>query len=533
MRRSFAVVAVAVIAACSQEGSTASGQANPSVSTSPSTSEGLSLFHVADSGSGRVSFASSSTQGDYQVLSGVVFRGDDGAEVRAETLRLAGARETPDGPVFEALEILGLTGGDATEGAFSLDRIVIEQPTPMLAALVAQALSDEGVDEDADWGDPSDYGFASFALEGFSAEIPDGFAEDMTADPKKGATTQSSGSSGVVAFDGLRLTGLGDSKLAGFAFDNFTMDAPMEDGSGGRMTMSLDRISLNGLDMTGLDDIADADFEDPDAFEQAMADSGLSNPFVKRYDDYLLQGFTADIDGVLVALGRLGGSAEQTRAGIETSDVLDGLTVAFDGDKATGAQALSGLEMLGYDSIEINGRFVQTADESQDRLFSDEYVLEAVDAFSLALAYDLTGVGAYIRAAAEQGMAFDSFDPNAVAELLAPLMINGFELRLTDDSIVERALQAAAEQQGTTPDAVREQATAMMAIGTLMAPPGAVQTLVAEAIEAAGTFLEEQGTLRISLSPDQPVAVADLVSAFESQDFDTALGMLNVEVAAE
>jgi hypothetical protein len=267
-----------------------------------------------------------------------------------------------------------------------------------------------------------------------------------------------------------------------------------------------------------------------------MADSGLSNPFVKRYDNYALEGFTADIDGVLVGLGRIGGSAEEARGVVETSDVIEDFTVAFDGSMATGAQGLSFLQMLGYDRVEINGRFVQNADEGADRLSSEEYVLEAVDAFRLAFAYDITGIAAYMAAAAEQGVnldSVDSLDPELMAELFAPLLINGFELELTDDSIVERALQAVADQQGVTPDAVREQATAMMAIGTLMAPPGAVQTLVSQAIGAAGTFLEEQGTLRITLAPEQPVAVSDLMAAFEAQDYDTALGLLNVEVVAE
>jgi hypothetical protein len=543
MRREFAVVAVAVIAACSQEGSTASGQGNEAkagpVQTSASTPEGLALFHVAESGDGRVSFASSSIQGDYQVLSDLVFVGDDGAEVRAETLRLAGARDTADGPVFDSLEILGLTGGDATEGAFHLNRIVIDKPTPMLASLIAQALSDDGVDEDADWGDPSDYGFQTFALEGFSADIPSEGAATPADVRKKGAITRDPpvGAGGSMSFDDLLLSGLGDSKLASFSFDGFSLNAPMEDGTGGMVTMNLDSISMSGLDMSGIDELADADLDDPEAFEQAMAESGFSNPFLKRYDDYALEGFAADIDGVLIGLERLGGTAEQVRGGgVETSDTLQGLTVSFDSSKSTGAQGLAGLQMLGYDSLEINGRFVQNADQANDRLSSDEYVLEAVDAFSLALAYDITGIGAYLQAAAEQGVdlsSMDSFDPEAVAALVAPLMINGFELKITDDSLIERALQAVADQQGSTPDEVRVQATAMMAVGALMAPPGAVQTLVSDAIGAAGTFLEEQGTLRITVDPEEPVSIADLMAAFEAQDFDTALSLLNVEVVAE
>jgi hypothetical protein len=120
-----------------------------------------------------------------------------------------------------------------------------------------------------------------------------------------------------------------------------------------------------------------------------------------------------------------------------------------------------------------------------------------------------------------------------MTELLGPLLVNGFELRLIDDSIVERSLAALGTMQGQTPDQVREQAVGLMALGTMMSPPGPVQALAAEAIAAATSFLEEPGTLRITVAPDEPVAFADLLAAFESEDYEQALSLLNVEVAAE
>ena len=58
MRRKLALTALALVAACTQEGSTA-GAADP---------EALAFFHVAASGEGRLTFASSATEGDAQVL---------------------------------------------------------------------------------------------------------------------------------------------------------------------------------------------------------------------------------------------------------------------------------------------------------------------------------------------------------------------------------------------------------------------------------------------------------------------------------
>jgi hypothetical protein len=503
MRRELAVTVVALIAACTQEGSTASGQ------TSESTPAGLAAFHLAQSGDGRVSFGGSSLQGNVQEYSDVVFRAEKGTELRAETLRIAGARETADGPVFDTLEILGLVG-EADGEIFTLDRIYVEEPNALFASIVSRAFSVEGLEDDEELGAFTDYAFETFAIEGFG--------------------TQSD--SGAVAFENIRLTDLSGGKLGGFLFEGLTGAGDATDATA--VAFSLGSWSMNGLDLSGVDSLSDADLDDPEELQAALLESGLNDPFVKHYDDYAVEDLRIDIDGVIVALDSAVGEARQTRVGVETEDTLSRLTVEFDGDKDLGAQALEGFALFGYERFEINGRFVQLADQVQDRLVTDEYALQAEDAFELELDYDFGGVGAYMAAAAEQGFGLsDDFDPEDMMEVLGALVLNGFELRLIDDSIVERSLQAAAAMQGQTPEQVREQAIALMTVGAMMAPPGAVQALVAESITAAGTFLTEPGTLRVTLAPDAPVAVSELIAAFESEDYELALAMLNIEVAAD
>jgi hypothetical protein len=302
------------------------------------------------------------------------------------------------------------------------------------------------------------------------------------------------------------------------------------------VAFELREFSFNGLDLSGLDTLAEIDSEDSEEFEQALIDAGWGDPYQKRYDNYALEGLRIDVDGVLIGLESLAGTAEQNRQVLAMDDRLDALTVEFDDSKDLGSQGLAGLQMLGYDRIEINGRFRQQADGGADRVSSEEYSLTATDALALELDYDIGGIADYIQAAKELGfssMDAENMDPDTMMQLFGPLTVHSFELRLVDDSLVERALQAAADSQGSTPEMMRQQAIAFLTIGTLMAPPGAVQTLVSEAITASTSFLEEPGTLRISINPDQPVSVADLIQAFESEDYDSALELMNIEIAAE
>jgi hypothetical protein len=514
MRRELAIPLAALVAACSPPGSSdGSSQSSAQRSTAPrqiaeTTQDGLAAFHLAQSGEGRVAFGSSAVEGGVQVFSDVVFRGDDGSELRAETLRIAGARETADGSLFDRLEIVDLVGSDGVD-EFTVDRILIEDPNPLFATVIAQALSDEGVDEDADWGAFTDYAFRTLAVEGFGADSDDG----------------------AFALEALRFSDLSGGVLGGFAFEGLTGSG---DADGSQVSFELGSWTMNGLDLSGADAFSARDVEDPEDLQAALFESGFNDPFRKHYDDYALEDVRIDVDGVMVSLASFEGTAQQTRVGVETEDTLDGLVVEFDGKRNLGAQALQMLSFLDYDRIEINGHLEQTANQVEDRIVSDEYSITASDAFALELDYDFGGVRAYMENVAEQGFDITAdMSPEAMTELLGPLLVHGFELRLVDDSIVERALAAAATMQGQTPDQVREQAIAIMTVGTMMVPPGPVQALAMEAIGATGDFLTEPGTLRITLSPDEPVALSDLLAAFESEDYDSAVGLLNIEVAAE
>ncbi len=470
--------------------------------------DALAYFHLGESGEGRVSFGSSAFERGAQVFTDVVFEGEDGVELRAQSLRLAGARETSEGAVFDALEIAGLSAEDGAD-TFTIDRVLVEQPNALLASLIAQMLSAEGVDEDADWGKLSDYAFDTLALEGLQAR----------------------GDGGEVALETLRFSALRQGGLGGFALEDLAGSGEA-DGSGVAFTLASWRAS--GLDLSGVDSFADIEIDDEQAVQRAITESGFNDPFRKRYDSYDLSGVDIDVDGVLISLDSVSGEARQTRVGVETDETLRGLTVAFDDSRELGAQALAGLALLGYDRIEINGEFVALADQVNDRLTTDAYSLRAEDALALELDYDIGGVQSYLRTATKLGMNMSANpSPDELAALFGPLVVNGFELRLIDDSFVDRALQATAASQGSTPEQVREQMVAVMAIGTLMAPPGPAQVLVADAITAASKFLETPGTLTIAIEPAEPVSVAALMAAFEAEDYDQALGMMNIRIEAE
>ena len=501
MNRIAAVSLVALIAACSQEGS---------VATAQSADDALAFFHLDTAETGRLAFGSVETRGAARVFSDVVLENDQGDEVRIETLRLVNPRMTETGGVFDAMEFVNLvSSGD--EGAVSVGRLLIEDPNERLAALVSAALSEEGPDEDADWGEPTDYSFGSLVVENVNATGEDG---------------------GALTLDALRFNGFSGGVLEQFSLEG--LGGAGESDTGEAASFALGSWVINGLDARGLDALAALDHADDMEVQRAIAESGFNDPFVKRFDDYAMADVRLDVDGVIVALERVDGEARQTRGGLETEARLRGLVVSFDEQRGAGAQAAEGLARLGYDRLVIDGDVVQRADEQGDRLVSDQYELRVEDAFTLSADYDVSGVAAYMKNAAKLGMTQNaSFDPDDLAAAMGPLLINAFALEITDQSFVDRALAAAAAEQGSTPEAMRQQATALLAIGSLMAPPGPAQAFVGDAIAALSEFMENPGTLRIAVAPDQPVSVGALMEASGSGDPGPALALLNVTIEAE
>jgi len=514
MRRHLAAVSLLVLAACSQEGADATGSTSVADfeggALAASSGDALAVLSLSGSGDGRVSFGSVETQGAAHIFSDVTIVTEEGDELHADSIRLVGAALTGDSPTFDAFQITNLSADDK-DGSVLIGNIEIIEPNSKVVQFIAAVLSDDVDIEDFDWGQLSDYAFSAVAMEGFAFTGTDGEAVNI----------------GSIRFDGLS-----EARLGSFSFENLSIVGETDDG--GDLTMSLGSWVTNGLNLTGLDAFADLDDDmDPEDMQRALNTSGLTDPFTQHYDDYALNDVVIDIDGVRVVLDSLIGSTRQTRGGLRVTDDMNALTVNFDDSKDLGAQALEGLSMLGYDHIEISLHSEIMADPLTDRLYTQDYELRIADAFSLQFDYDISGVHQYMKNAAKQGVGASlDFDAMYFRELVAPLMLNNFEMRLTDDSAVEHGLQAAATMNNATPDEMREGAIALMTLGSLMAPQGPAQELVQDAITAATSFLQEPGTLRIAINSGEPVALVEVFTALESDDPASALALVNVEIEA-
>ena len=198
-----------------------------------------------------------------------------------------------------------------------------------------------------------------------------------------------------------------------------------------------------------------------------------------------------------------------------------------------GARLADGLQRLGYESLDFSMAAESVFDPSEDRVRTDgDNYFEMRDGFRLTFEQDFGGITEYTErylAAMAEG---DLDEGELPSEVFEPLVIHNFSLRLEDRSLLDRALQAGAEAQGSTPEELRMQAAAMVGMGLMAASAEAPQALVASLGQALTGFINQGGTLLVSVSPDEPVSVGEIMADPAAMDAER-LGLTVTNEPAE
>lgn len=249
---------------------------------------------------------------------------------------------------------------------------------------------------------------------------------------------------------------------------------------------------------------------------------------------------TGDVDTMMRAIPTLGG--------ISVSDLM--VDMPFIAELSLARASLTMADHIGP----IPTRIATLVDHLRmpTWMIDDQDALETFDALgydeiaaSQELALDWEEAGETIKLVSsttlEEGGTFDlnaTFGgiPRGALENPMSLMFVAFGITLneasalfTDASLTDRVLSMLAEDQGTDLETMRAQAAGIVPflVAALQRPD--FLTMVTA---AAGAFLENPGTLRIDMRPDEPVPVLQLVEASET-DPGLVVDLLNMEVSAQ
>jgi|GEM_PF-1364173 len=435
-------------------------------------------------------------------------------ELHIERIVFDALRLDDDGEVmFDGLSFDNLTAEEPeVSGSLRVAHIGVEDPNAVMVADLVRGLSGE-IDDDyePDW---SDYSFSSFSMEGFSG----------TGDEGEGPFS--------IALEQLAIQDFSDVELGRFALIGMDFDLPNEDGS--RVLLRVGELSVTGLKTEAYSEFLDAVSSGADensimsAYYRASAQA---QPDI--YERIAMRDLLVEADGVHVAMDNLTAQIDRSRGGYNMAGMMDSLRLVPDASMESGAQLAMAIGMLGYEDLELSMQTHSVYDEASGRMHTvgDNYV-QLRDGVRIEFAQDFDGYDEYYAQIPDilANMPDDVTDEDAQSEMmmrmLAPVVLNNLMVRIVDQSLLDRALDAGAAAQGLTKDEFRIQTAAMAGMGLMAAPPEVPRTMLAELSTALSAFINQGGSLTIDVSPAEPLSVGEWMEQVEAGNIDfDALGL--------
>lgn len=478
---SLAVLAAALtLAACGGEDEPRNGQSASSASQGAPDSgvEALAALGLAEQG--RASWGERVQDGDSYIFTDFSLATEEGV-LNAQVLTLTDPRMSEQGPVFERLSVsVGEIAYEDGEAAF--DGFTISEGGPGVGQALANLFNGEG-------------GFDDIPLEQQTFG-------SMSLDTLRVLTRVESEGPSELVIARIEASGFDGAVLESFTLSDLAYDAVAPDGN--ETAITLGAIEASGVNAAllqsgmagdvGQDSVLGAATSGYDQYERVAVD-GLS--VVSGGVRIMMPDFTTEVD-------------ERRNGTLVSTAAMPSLTVEANSQSDRGASVAQALSMLGYETMAFSFASETEYDPDADRVTtSGENYIAMEDGFLMSFEQDLSGVQAYTDAMnawmAENGEREADTPP---ASVLEPLMIHSARVVLEDRSLLDRALTAMAEQQGTTPAQLRSQAGMFVAMGAAMAGDAIPAPLMTELAGALTSFVGQGGALVVEFEPEEPVSAA-------------------------
>ncbi len=461
--------------------------------------DALAAMSLTDSGSSVLSFAGSTTDGASATFTDLTITGEDA--LKAGSL------------VFDGLD---MADGKASFGKMSLNDIVISgeevgedvdvklgnielvNPSPELATWITGSLNGQ----ELPFPSADKVIFDSWSMSGLTGSFAENEAE------------------GTFGIDKIEIRDMVDLKAAKAVISGLSVSgSDLSDDID--FNMKLGSISATNIDAKFVEAIQE-NASDTEALMTALMDVAYENPMDPGYDSFKLDDLAIDAAGASFAIPSVVASVERNAAGQPVKYVTQPYTMSLKADAEggeAGAALLQGLSVLGYEELELKGASVATYDPDKDIVDFDakaNYV-ELTDGAKFSFGGKIEGYSAYAK---EAGNAFNfedlaagaEPDPSAMTDAMGKLTFHNFELSIDDDSLLDRAFNAAATSQGADPAEMKSQIGMGLAMAPMMAQGSGVDmALVSEATSALSKFINDGGTLTLKMDPATPLSVASII----------------------
>ncbi len=464
----------------------------------------MSLF---ESGSGELTWSSRTGSGGNYVFTDVTTGEDDDKTAKnIAKMEIKGAHMEGEIAAFDQIKFKDISSID--DGVTtSFGEIALSNPSPALANAVAAAIQgDEDAFENLD---------GEFSFTGFDMVDMDISSDDSNMKLARISFAEAKDETAVITIEN---------------FDMQTLDATEN------MKMSLESFTVEGLNLNKYKDLfvhtardAQGSATDTEAFQALMKSI---NPYDPDFSNMSMENFNVDVNGLIMNLDSYTGNVVKKDGKILSTIKMTPLTITPPAE-TTDPELMrftEGLNTMGYDKLSLMMGGTTILDEANDRITSEDMYIELQDGFKTDYFMDITGYKAFNEKLNAAVLA-NPESPNTMSSLeaISQLKVNKFSLDFHDNSIVDRAFKLAAKQQGTSVDALKQQAKMSVGFLGMMAKDEAQQKLATEFGAALTALIDNSGTLSIKVEPEEEFALIFLGSNGQYNEID--LEKLNVSVS--
>lgn len=433
----------------------------------------LAQLGMAESG-GAASWDSMSESGGTYTYKNLTF-GSGNDKMKAAEMQLSGVHMDGDNASFDNLVLMNAKV-ESRDGKATFDKLAVADPQPEIAAAILSSLSQLSSMDDISANvelEDGDLPFGAFMMEGVAMTSDDGMA-----------------SIDVFGY------GFNEADDTGsFLVSNLSIEG-MDDDTGRDMKLTLGSASGSAIDLKILQ-----------AMQGDMEMVGEhANPMGGGSGSFILEDLNLSADVMNMSLEMV--QVETSKSGDETTQKMElrPMTISFteEPDVPELMQGYQALQSLGYDELVFSGYMTARMEESTRTMILEDTSFSMRDGFDLGMAMKLSDFSED-----------DDSDP----------IIHNMTLDFTDNSIVERAFEMAAEMQGGNAALMRQQAKAMLGMAGMMVETPEQRKMVTAMTGPLGDFLDDGGTLTLNMNPAQPIRASEVESMGEDPAVMELLGL--------
>ncbi len=394
--------------------------------------------------------------------------------------------------LFEGLSFEPLD--DELSSRMSVKTMALENPSPELSAWLASLFNKA---EKSSVPAPETLSFDRLSLSGLSWVDP-----DLTEDNASGLKT-------------LVLENVKDDKIGSMAFEDLKVkfydafspepgvfsiaDLKVKGGRAAFMSATQDRNPFNSA--------------------SEISTSILQMPMDDGLDSVSLSDLNFSLDGLTAILPKLAYDVKRDDKGMPLSSTLEPVTLTVTADPEAGllgAQMSPYLSAYGVDELKVTTSYTSKYDPKTDILETKGNYVEVSQAFRLN--YDFRGSG--VKKLQDKLGGVDTGKivtgetgaGDVARDIYSELDLHSLTVSIEDNGAISKLVALSSIMQGETPENIRDKFSGMVAFASL----GALMMGVDEAIlkdfnAATRTFINEGGTLTLTLTPEEPVSLAKLM----------------------